>query len=145
MIASNIGVLYRKLGNIEEAGKWFESMLCSIEQNSAKTGVCSYGYDVAVEGYDNYLGTIHLFEKTSKMNEETTRKVLQLYRINGIQRLFYRIAWNTLETAASKPEEYISLRPKWKKSFRISTLMANFMYDSHLTAFLKERESKYLS
>lgn len=144
MIASNIGDLYYNLGDFETANKWFEAMLFSIEQNSTKMGVCIYGYDVATEGYDNYLGNVHCFKKASEMNEETARKILQLYRINGIQRLFYRIAWNTLEAATEKPEELKSLRPKWKKSFRISEIMADFMFDSHLTAFLKERESKYL-
>lgn len=145
MIASNIGVLYRKLGNIEEAGKWFEAILFSLEENSKKTGIYNYGYDVASENYDNYLGDIGSFNTAIKINEKTIQKDLLFYRINSIQNLFYRIAWNTVEAATGKPEKHAFLRSKWKKSFRISEIMADYMFDSHLAAFLKERESKYLS
>lgn len=145
MIASNIGVLRRKLGNTEGTGKWFEAILFSIEHNTSRTGVVSYGYDISAECYDNYLGDIGSFSAAIDMLEKTIRKDLQFYRINSIQNLFYRIARNVHMTAAERPEEQTSLRPKWKKSFRISKIMADFMYDSHLEAFLKERESKYLS
>lgn len=145
MIASNIGMLYRQLGDLPTAEKWFKAILASLEENTKRTGIYNYGYDVAAENYDNYLGDIGCFHTAMKMIEKTIQKDLLFYRINSIQNLFYRIAWNLYMIFAEKPEEHASLRLKWKKSFRISESMADFMFDSHLTAFLKERESKYLS
>ena len=145
MIASNIGSFYRRLGKLEEAKKWFEAVLFSIDQNSFRTGIYHYGFDVAFECYDSFLGDICCLDSAVKMNEDMILKLLSLFRINSIQNLFYHIAWDTRENAKKKPEEYASLRPIWEKAYRISKSMAEFMLDSSMTEFLSVRESKYLS
>lgn len=145
MIASNIGSFYRRLGKLEEAKKWLEAALFSIDQNSFRTGIYHYGFRVAFGCYDNYLGDICCLDNTVKMNEYMILKSLLLFRINSIQDLFYHIAWNAYEIAVKKPEEYASLRPIWEKAFRISESMAEYMFDSSTKAFLSKRESKYLS
>ena len=145
MIASNIGSFYRRLGKLEEAKKWFEAVLFSIDENSFRTGIYHYGFSVAFECYDNYLGDICCLDNTVKMNEHMILKLLLLFRINSIQSLFYHIAWNAYEIAEKKPEEYASFRPVWEKAFRISKSMADFMFDSSMKAFLSKRESRYLS
>lgn len=146
MIASNIGSSYRRLGNFDEAQKWFEAVLFSVGQLSERTGICNYGFDVVAEGYDNYLGDIRSFNKAIKLNEETAWKDLLIYRINGTRRLFYRIAWNTYEEniEKEKPEEYEFFRLKWRKAFMISKEMADFMYDTHLSVFLEKRVDKFV-
>ena len=145
MIASNIGSFYRKLGRLDEAKKWLEAVLFSIDQNSFRTGIYHYGFDVAFECYDSYLSDICCLDNTVKMNEYMILKLLLLFRINSIQNLFYHIAWNAYEIAEKKPEDYAPFRPIWEKAFRISELMAEFMLDSSMTEFLSVRESKYLS
>ena len=147
MIASNIGSFYRRLGKLEEAKKWFEAVLFSVGQLSERTGICNYGFDVAAESYDNYLGDICDFSKAVEINEEAARKDLLIFKINGIRRLFYRIAWNIYEVAKEKrkPEEYEFFRLKWRMAFEISKTMADFMYDSNLKTFLEVRVEKFLS
>ena len=145
MIASNIGSVYRKLGNFDEAKKWFEAVLFSIDQNSFRTGINHYGFEVAFENYDNYLGDIHNIDNTVKVSEHIISKLLLLFRISSIQNLFYHIAWNAYETAMEKPEEYAFFRQIWEKAFRISESMTEYMSDSFLKVFLEERRAKYFS
>ncbi len=144
MIASNIGSLYRRLGHLEEAKRWYEAVLFSIEQNSFRTGIFHYGFDIAYKNYDNYLGDIRCIDNTVKYGESMILKSLLLFRISSIEDLFYHIAWNAYEIAAEKPEEYASFRQVWEKAFRISESMAGFMYDSALKGFLEKRREKYL-
>lgn len=144
MIASNIGSCCRKLGNFDEAGKWLEAVLFSIDQNSFRTGIYHYGFDIAFGCYDNYLSDIGCLDNTIKMNEYMVEKLLCGFRINNVQNLFYHIAWNAYEIAIEKPEECASLRQIWEKAFQISRSMAEFMFDSSMTTFLSKRESKYL-
>lgn len=144
MIASNIAVLYRRLGNLEESRKWFEAVIFSVEQSSVRTGICHYGFEMLRESYDNLLGDMQCFDQAIRMSEETIRKVLMLPRINGMQRIFYHIAWNAFE-AAGELEGYESFQHKWKKAFKISETMADFMLDNHTKLFLDERKTKYLS
>lgn len=144
MIASNIADLYRKSGNLEEAKKWFEAVLFSVEQNCARTDTVNCGYDLVALGYSDYLGDVHTFEYAAEFIKKTTQKVFLFYKINSIQYLFYHIAWNTYEAASKKPESYESLRHKWRKAFQISELMADYMHDVHMSALLKEREGKFL-
>lgn len=145
MIASNIGSLYRRLGKMEDAKKWFEAVLFSIEENSARTGIFNYGYDVVAESYDNYLGDTFCFKRAAELGEKTILKGLLYFRINSIQKIFYHIAWNIYEFATEKPEEYEFFRQKWKKAFQISNVLADFMFDTHLKKFLYTQTAKYLS
>ncbi|MCI9436091.1 MAG: hypothetical protein HFH85_02795 [Lachnospiraceae bacterium] len=145
MIASNIGSFYRRLGNLDEAKKWLEAVLFSIDQNSFRTGIYHYGFDIAYQNYDNYLSNIHSIDNTVEMGESIIEKLLLLFKISSAQDLFYHIAWNAYEIAGEKPEEYVSFRQIWEKAFRISELMSGYMYDSSMKTFLTERESKYLS
>lgn len=144
MIAGDIGGLYRELGNLEESKKWFEAVIFSVEQSSVRTGICHYGYDVLTENHDNLLGDMRYFDQAIGMSEGTIRNVLMLSRINGLQRMFYHIAWNAFEAAVDEPEEYESFRHKWRKAFQISKTMSNFLYDIHMTSFMNERKTKYL-
>ena len=144
IIASDIADLYRKLGNLGEAKKWFEAVLFSVEQCCARTDTVNCGYDLVALGYSDYLGDVHSFEYAADFNEETAPKVLLFYKINSIQYLFYHIAWNVYESAFKKPERYESFRQKWRKAFRISKSLADYMYDAHMSGLLKEREEKYL-
>ena len=145
IIASNIGSLYRRLGNMDTAKKWFEAVLFSLQQNSARTGIYNYGYDVVAEGYDNFLGDVSCFDRAVEFSGDTVSKNLLCFRINGIQRLFYHIAWNVHAAAAGKPEEYGLFRQKWKKAFQISQALADFMLDAHLKDFLEKQRAEYLS
>lgn len=145
IIASDIAELYRKLGNLQEAKKWFEAVLFSVEQNCARTDTVNYGYDLVALGYSDYLGDAHSFEYAIEISESTVQKDLVFYRINCIRHLFYHIAWNAYEAASEKPERYESLRQKWRKAFGISESLADYMYDSHMNTFLKEREAKFLA
>lgn len=144
MIAGDIGGLYRELGNLEESKKWFEAVIFSADQSSVRTGICHYGYDMLTENYDNLLGDMRYFDQAIGMSEGTIRNVLVLSRINGLQRMFYHIAWNAFEAAADEPEEYEFFRHKWRKAFQISETMSNFLYDIHMTSFMNERKTKYL-
>lgn len=144
MIAGDIGGLYRELGNLEESKKWFEAVIFSVDQSRVRTGICHYGYDMLMENYDNLLGDMRYFDQAIGMSEGTIRNVLMLSRINGLQRMFYHIAWNAFEAAADEPEEYESFRHKWRKAFQISETMSDFLYDIHMISFMNKRKTKYL-
>lgn len=145
MIAGNIGSLYRKLGNLEESKKWFEAVIFSVEQHSARTGVCHYGHEMLVESYDNLLGDMQCFSQALRMSEGTIRKLLMLPRINGLHRVLYHIAWDAFEAAVGEPEEYEFFRHKWRQAFQTSEVMADFLYDDRTKMFLDERKTKYIS
>ena len=55
IIASNIASVYRRLGRLEEAGKWFDTVMFSLEQQRGRTGIAHSGYGILMDGYDNYL------------------------------------------------------------------------------------------
>ena len=145
MIASNIGALYHKLGNLEESKKWFEAVTFSVEQHSARMGVCHYGYEILMESYDNLLGDMQCFSQALRMSEGTIRKLLMLPRINGLHRTLYHIAWNAFEAAADEPEEYEFFRHKWRQAFQTSEMMTDFLHDDQIKALLDERKEKFLS
>lgn len=147
MLASDIASLYRRLGHLEQAGKWMEMIIFSVEKLSEKAGICPWGYDMLMEGYDNYLGDLRFFEEAVEMNENTCLRILNFFRINGMQRVFYRIAWNAYEIVNENkmPEANDIFRQKGRKAFQISEVLADFMYDSHLKTFLGKRRDKYLS
>lgn len=145
MIASNIGGIYRKQGNLEESKKWFEAVIFSVEQHSARTGVCHYGYEMLMESYDNLLGDMQYFDQALRMSEGTIRKLLMFPRINGLHRMLYHIAWNAFEVAVGEPEEYEFFRHKWRQAFRASEMMTDFLYDDYIKTLLDERKEKYLS
>ena len=145
MIASNIGGIYRKLGNPEESKKWFEAVIFSVEQHSARTGVCHYGYEMLMESYDNLLGDMQCFDQAVRMSEGTIRKILMFPRINGLHRMLYHIAWNAFEAATGEPEEYEFFRHEWRRAFRTSNIMTDFLHDDCIKTLLNERKEKYLS
>lgn len=145
MIAGDIGDIYCKLGNLEESKKWFEAVTFSVEQHSARTGVCHYGYEILMESYDNLLGDMQCFDQALRMSEGTIRKLLMLPRINGMHRMLYHIAWNAYEAATSEPEEYEFFRHKWRQAFQTSEMMTDFLHDDYIKTLLDERKEKYLS
>lgn len=144
LLAANIASLYRRLGRLEEAEKWFETVIFSVEQQSGRTGVGNYGYDLLMDNYDNYLGDIQCYDEAVRMNEECIEKLLRCSKINGMRSILYRIAWNAYEAAAKRPDTLDILQQKWRKAFRLSGIMADFMYDVDLKKFLDERKQKYL-
>lgn len=145
MIAGDIADLYNRLGRPEETKKWNEAILFSVEQNSARTGTLTFGYDIVALGYSDYLGNIHDFDYAAELCETVAGKLLRSYRINCIQHLFYHITWNLYEAASKMPEKTEYFRQKWRKAFRISKIMAEYIYDTHESIFLGERERKYLA
>lgn len=145
MLASDIASLHRRLGHSEEAGRWFEAVIFSVEQQSRRTGICNYGYDVLMEGYDNYLGDICHCDRAVKVNEECVRKLLRYSKISTVRNALYRIAWNAYEAATKSTDLHNVMRQKWQKAFRLSMIMAEFVYDSNLKNFLEERRAKYLT
>lgn len=144
MLVADIASLYRRLGQLEEAGKWFEAVIFSMEQQRRRTGVCNYGYDILMDGYDNYLGDLLCYDKAVKINEECVEMFLRVSNVSVIQSMLYRIAWNAYEAAAKRPDTYDILRQKWQKAFLLSETMADFMCDSDLVEFLDKRKQKYL-
>lgn len=144
MLAGDIASLYRRLGHLEEAGRWFEAVNFSVEQQSRRTGICSYGYDILMEGYDNYLGDIRCYDEAVKMNEECVKNLLKYSRISVIRNTLYRIAWNVHQSANRMSDTYGILQQKWQKAFRLSKAMSDFMSDSKLQEFLEERKELYL-
>lgn len=145
MIAANVGSLYCSLGKYQKAKEWLEAVIFSVEQQSRRTGICSYGYDIAIESYSSCLGALRRFAQAVKVVENAVAKELALCRINSIQDLFYHIAWNAYEAAVENPETYGHFWQKWRKAFWLSQSMAEFMHDSHLKVFLERRAGKYLS
>ncbi len=147
MLVSDIAELYRKLGNFEEAGRWLHALVFSVEKLSERTGICTGEYIMIMEGYDNYLGDLRQFREAVGQNEETIQRILKFSKMNGLQRIFYHMAWNLYEAVDTNilPEENDFFRHKWRKAFQISEVLADFMCDSHLKDFLKEKRGKYLS
>lgn len=145
MLASNIASLYRRLGRMEEAGRWFEAVIFSVEQQSRRTGICNYGYSLVKEGYDNFLGDIQCFDKAVKTNEETLKRILMSNRVNGMESVLYRMAWDAYEAAIKEPDEYNAFKPKWEKAFCLSVVLGDYMLNQYLKDFLEARSEKYLS
>lgn len=144
MLASDIASLYRRLGRLEEAGKWFDAVIFSVQQQSRRTGVCSYGYDLLIDGFSNYLGDICCYEEAVRVSEECNRKLLMYSNVSEMRSMLYHIAWNAYESAEKGGESYEVLQQKWEKAFRLSERMADFMYDLKMKIFLEERREKYL-
>ncbi|MCM1118968.1 MAG: hypothetical protein NC543_06370 [bacterium] len=141
MIASSLAILYRRLGRLEESKKWFEAVISSVEQGSARTGIYQYGFEILWEGYNELLCELRRIDQALRMGEETIHRLLMLPRINNIQRMFYYIAGNIVEVATDEPEEYEILRDKWKRAFQISETMADFMLDNDFKLFQEERRT----
>lgn len=93
------------------------------------------------------MGDLGRFNEAKEMNEELVRSILNNPRINGIQRIFYRIAWNAFEMIGETkmPEENDIFRHIGRKAFQMSEVFAEFVQDSHLKAFLAKRKEKYLT
>lgn len=143
IIASNIASTYRELGCLEEAGKWCEAIRFSIEQQKGRTEIMHTGYAMLMESLDNYLGELGLYEKALNAGKEAVSNYLKQPKIGTLDRVYYRIAWNTYEIA-SKQQRYDELRKRWKEAFRASEGAAAFFYDNYMIQHLKERKEKYL-
>lgn len=144
IIASDIASFYRRTNQLEEAERRFKALLFSLEQQCRKTGIPHVGYEVVMDGYDNLLGDMGRFREAVKHNERAAEAYIKCGRIDCLASAFYRIAWNAYELAAKKGEEDIPLHDKWRNCFRISKVLADFTYHSHLKEFLQKREEKYL-
>ena len=144
MIASNIAGTLRKLGKMEEAKAWYEIIVFSLEQQSNGTDVKHTGYDMLMEGIDNYLGNMRRFEEAVEANKEAVCNYLKQPQIDTLARALYRIAWDTYEMALEQNAYYEIFRNQWRNAFRTSQALVNFMYDNYLIEFLEKRKEKYL-
>ena len=84
IIASNIASVYRRLGRLEEAGKWFDTVMFSLEQQRGRTGIAHSGYGILMDGYDNYLDDRGCLKTAVKMNEETICNCLKWPLIDSV-------------------------------------------------------------
>lgn len=144
MIASNIASVFRKLGKMEEAREWYEIIAFSLEQQSSRTDVKHTGYEMLMEGIDNYLGNLERFEEAVKVNREAVCNYLKQPQIDTLARALYRIAWDTYEMASEQNSDYEIFREQWRNAFRTSQALAYFMYDNYLIEFMEKRKEKYL-
>lgn len=144
MIASNIATLYRKLGLMEESGKWFRTVLFSLEKQCARSGIMHNGYDILMDSYDNLLGDMKLFEEAIEMNQEAIENILKWSRIRCVPTFLYRIAWNSFELVGENPAKCENYHSTGKKAFGLSEVFSDFIYDSNLKSFLDKRRKKFL-
>ena len=144
IIASNIASVYRRLGRLEEAGKWFDTVMFSLEQQRGRTGIAHSGYGILMDGYDNYLDDRGCLKTAVKMNEETICNCLKWPLIDSVASMLYRYAWNSYEIASKEPKLFDVLRPKWNNAFRLCQSLVRFRYDYHFEEFLQAREDKFL-
>lgn len=144
IIVGNIADNYRESGHLEKAWEWLETLRFSLEQQSGRTKIERRAYAILMGNYDNCLGEQKRFEEAVKASEEAVSNYLKRPRASALARAYYRIAWNIYEVAAERPLQREMLEQKWKEAFRISEIVAAFMYDEHLMNFLKARRGKYL-
>lgn len=143
IIASSIATVYRRLGRLEEAGKWFDTVMFSLEHQKTKAGIRHRGYNILMDHYDNYLGDAQSFQVAVQMNEETVQSDLNGLCISCLASMLYKIAWNSYEIASAEKQSYEILHQKWKKAFRLSQAVAKYTYDRVFMQFLEIREKKY--
>lgn len=144
IIAGNITEILRKLGRPEKTREWLEILQFSLEQQKGQTGIERRAYDILMEAYDNYLGDMKQFEQAIKASEEAACNYLKRPEALVLDKAYYRIAWNAYEMAEEVPSQRNTLKQKWTEAFRISEVLADFMYDEHTLDFLKERRKKFL-
>ncbi len=150
IIASNIGMLYRKLGKLDKAKEWFETVLHSLEKTKDRTGIMYVGYGILMGGYDNLLADMGYIEKALEMDKEAIQAYLKWPQIWCLASMFYRIAWNSYEIASPDTETVTERNKncclKWREPFLISESLADFMYDERYLAFLGDsaRREKFL-
>lgn len=144
IIAGNITEILRKLGRPEKTREWLEILQFSLEQQKGQTGIERRAYDILMEAYDNYLGDMKQFEQAIKASEEAACNYLKRLEALVLDKAYYRIAWNAYEMAEEVPSQRNALKQKWREAFRISEVLAAFMYDEYMMSFLKERKKKYL-
>lgn len=144
IIASNIASVYRRLGRLEEAGKWFDTVMFSLEQQRGRTGIAHSGYGILMSGYDNYLDDKGCLKLAVELNEEAICNFLKWPLINLVASILYAYAWNSYEIASREPKLFDVLRPKWNNAFRLCQPLVRFGYDYHFEEFLQAREEKFL-
>ena len=144
IIASNIASVYRRLGRLEEAGKWFDTVMFSLEQQRGRTGIEHRGYGILMSGYDNYLDDKGCLKLAVEMNEEAICNFLKWPRIDSVASILNAYAWNSYEIASKEPKLFDVLRPKWNDAFRLCQSLVRFRYDYYFEEFLQVREEKFL-
>jgi len=151
IIASNIAVIYRKLGRMEEAEKIYETLLHSLNyqglriERKGKEGILPKGYEILIDGYDNLLADKKEVEEALKLDEKAIQSYLKGPQIRCLSSIFYRIAWNTYDMASHEEGNLEEYYQKWNTAFRISEVLAEYINDSRFLAFLKTKEGKYLN
>lgn len=144
IIAGNIVEIFRKLGNWEKSREWLEILQFSLEQQKGQTGIERRAYDILMEAYDNYLGDMKQFEQAIKASEEAACNYLKRPEVFLLVLAHYRIAWNAYELAKEASSQRNALEQKRREAFRISEVLAAFMYDEHRIKFLEKRRYKFL-
>lgn len=145
IIASNIASVYRRLGRLEEAGRWFDTVMFSLEQQRTRAEIEHKGYDILMDGYDNFLDDKGCLGMALEKNEEAIRNYLKWPLIDSVATMLYRYAWNSYEIASKEKRLFETLRPKWKNAFRLCQSLARFGHNSYLMEFLQIREGKFLA
>lgn len=144
VIAINVARAYRKVGNLDKDGEWVKNLRFSLEQQKGRTGIERKAYDILMEDIDNYLGELQQYEEAIRASEEAACNYLKRPVTIALARAYYRIAWNSYEMALGDSSQRNILEQKWREAFRVSEVLAAFMYDEHLKNFLKNRENKFL-
>lgn len=145
IIAGNIVEIFRKLGNSEKTREWIVALQFSLEQQKGPTGIERRANDILMEAYDNYLGDMRQFEQAVSASEKAACNYLKWPEVLLLDKAYYRIARNAYKMALEFPSQRNALEQKWKEAFRISEVLATFMYDEHIMIFLKERKNKFLA
>lgn len=144
IIASNIASIYRRLGCLEESGRWFDTVMFSLEQQRTRAEIEHRGYGILMDNYDNFLDDRGYLRMAVEKSEEAICNYLKWPLIDSVATMLYRYAWNSYEIASKEKRLFETLRPKWKNAFRLCQSLARFGYDSHFVFFLQDREEKFL-
>lgn len=146
IIASNIAILYRKLGQLDKSRWWLETILHSLKEQKGRTGIWYVGYGILIGAYDNLLADIGLLEDALYTDGEAIEDFMKSSHIRCVASLSYRVAWNSYEIALRDTQRQKIYQEKWREAYLTSQSLAEFTYHSRLLTFLenKVRKDKFL-
>lgn len=124
-------------------GKWCEAIRFSVEQQKGRAGIMHTGYAMLMETLDNYLGELGLYEEALDASMEAVSNYLKKPKIDTLDRVYYRIAWNAYEMVSGQNAKN-EIQVRWKAAFQMSEVVAGFTYDKYMMNFLEDRRDKYL-
>ena len=74
---------------------------------------------------------------------EAVSNYLKKPKIDTLDRVYYRIAWNAYEMVSGQNAKN-EIQVRWKAAFQMSEVVAGFTYDKYMMNFLEDRRDKYL-